>query len=214
MSDLTPLFDAAAQALVDAPPAHDLAHVRRVVHNVELLCAQTEADAAIAVPAAVLHELVNLPKNHPDSHRSGDLCAEAARALLRQLNWPEERAEAVARCIAEHAWSKGAAPTSLEAAVLQDADRLDAIGAIGVARCMAVCGELNRPLYSPEDPLAHQRELDDRRFGLDHFFKKLLRIDERLNTDAARALAAPRLQFLRQFVDQLASELGVEAQRA
>ena len=207
MTDPTQLWLAAEQALVGAGPAHDIRHVRRVTALARHLCRQLGARQDVVVPAAILHELVNLPKDHPRSSRSGDLCAEAARELLRSLGWSPSHTEEVCACIRDHSWSKGAEPPTIEAAILQDADRLDAIGAIGVARCMATCGEIGRPLYQEDDPFCTEREPDDRRYGLDHVFKKLLRIEERLNTVPARAIAKQRTAFLRQFVDQLAHEL-------
>jgi HD superfamily phosphodiesterase len=82
----------------------------------------------------------------------------------------------IATCIREHAFSRGTAPTTLEGEVLQDADRLDAIGAIGIARCMATCAEMRRPFYAPSDPFCGALEPDDKRCGIDHFYRKLLRI--------------------------------------
>lgn len=207
MTDLSPLWNAAEHALIGAAPAHDIEHVRRVTATAIRLAHAVGADLTVVTAASILHELVNLPKDHPRSAESGDLCAEAARTLLTDLGWPAPTVRAVAQCIADHAWSKGAAPASLEASVLQDADRLDAIGAIGIARCMATSGELGRRLYDPSDPFCDTRAPDDQDNALDHVFRKLLRIEDRLNTDAARALARERTAFLRHFVDTLRDEL-------
>jgi uncharacterized protein len=203
-----PLLAAARAACAGRGPAHDLAHVLRVARIAARLAHEVGADVEIARTAALLHELVNLPKDHPESHTSGDRCALAALDLLRRHGWAEERAAAVAACIRDHAWSKGAAPPSLEAAVLQDADRLDAIGAIGVARCFATAGELGGALVDAEDPWAERRPLDDKRFAADHFQRKLLHIGQGLHTAPARALAAERTAFLRAFLDQLAREVA------
>ena len=140
----------------------------------------------VAVGAALLHELVNLPKDHPESRRSGDLCAEAAAGLLRAEAIDPARAAQICACIRDHGFSKGVLPESLAARVLQDADRLDAIGAIGVARCFATCNAMRTPFYSELDPLCREREPDDKRFGLDHFFRKLLRIPDGLHTASAQ----------------------------
>jgi uncharacterized protein len=158
--------------------AHDWSHVLRVANLADRLAREEGGDVDVAVGAALLHELVNLPKDHPESHQSGDRCAVAARALLVDLGWPDDRCDAVAACIAAHGWSKGAAPPSLEAAVLQDADRLDAIGAIGVARCFATAGSMRSALYAEQDPLCTSRIPEDRRYAVDHFRKKLLLLSE------------------------------------
>ena len=87
------------------------------------------------------------------------------------------------------------------------ADRLDAIGAIGVARCMATCADMKRPFYAPEDPFCRSREPDDKQWGIDHFYKKLFRIPERLHTATARALPEERTQAMRAFLAQLEREI-------
>lgn len=198
----------AAQAMpADADPAHDILHVRRVAALASTISAAEGADAAVAVGAALLHELVNLPKNHPESARSGDLCADAAAVLLAEEGVEADRAAAICACIRDHAFSKGVTPTSLEARVLQDADRLDAIGAIGVARLFATCTAMRTPFYSEDDPLCRTRTPEDRRFGLDHFFKKLLKLPAGLHTASARALAEPRERLMVEYLAQFEREL-------
>ena len=192
-------------------PAHDFFHVERVVANVmsiargEAVSAEVEAAAATA---ALLHELFTLPKNHPDSARAGDRCAEKARELLEGEGAPPWLALPVCAAIRDHSFSKGALPDAVESRVLQDADRLDALGAIGLARMWATCADMKRPFYAPEDPFCASRAPDEKRWGLDHVFTKLLRIGGRLHTETARAMAEPRVAFLREYVDQLRRELS------
>lgn len=206
---LARLAELAGQAMpADADPAHDILHVRRVAALARSIAEAEGADVFVAVAAALLHELVNLPKNHPDSSRSGDLCAEAAAALLRAEAVEPARAAEICACIRDHAFSKGVLPTTLAARVLQDADRLDAIGALGVARCFATCNAMRTPFYSERDPLCRERDPDDKRFGLDHFFKKLLRIPEGLHTASARRLAAPRVALMQAYLQHFERELA------
>jgi len=207
VNELDLLRLSAAAACEGRPPAHDLSHVERVTALARTIAEAEGARLDVVVPAALLHELVNLPKGHPDSPRSGDLCAVAADEVLREAGVELVRRNAIVACIRDHAFSKGATPPSREAAVLQDADRLDAIGAVGVARCFATCTELKRPLFAPEDPFCDERSPDDKAFGLDHFFKKLLLLEEGMHTATARALAAPRTAFLRAYLAALRSEL-------
>ncbi|MGC4000724.1 MAG: HD domain-containing protein [Anaeromyxobacter sp.] len=199
----------AERVLVDAEPAHDFTHVLRVVKNAAILARAEGANHDICHVAALLHELVNLPKNHPESHRSGELCAQAAFALLDAEGFAADFRDSVTECIRVHAFSAGKTASTLEAQILQDADRLDAIGAIGIARCFATCASMKRPFHCPEDPFAHRREPNDKEFGIDHFFKKLLKIPERLTTQTARLLAEERVAFLRQYLQQLGAEIGV-----
>jgi len=154
----------AARTLASADPAHDWLHVTRVERSAEQIAEAEGAATAIVRAAATLHEVFSYPKDHPESHRSGERCAEVALEMMRDEQVDEADARSVAECIRVHPFSAGITPTSLEARVLQDADRLDAIGAIGVARCFATCAKMNRPFYDEADPFARNREHDDKRF--------------------------------------------------
>ncbi len=204
-------LEAAARARTQSnEPAHDFFHVERVITNARAIARGERlppASEAVVVTAALLHELFTLPKNHPDSANAGDRCAADARELLRELDAPPSLIEAASSAIRDHSFSKGVVPQALESRVLQDADRLDAIGAIGLARMWATCADMKRPFYSPVDPFCTTRAPDDKLWGLDHVFKKLLAIPARLHTDTARSLAEDRVAFLRLYVDQLRSEL-------
>ncbi|AKU92133.1 metal-dependent phosphohydrolase [Vulgatibacter incomptus] len=201
------LVEAARRAAEGADPAHDFAHVLRVVSSAGRIAEAEGADREIATTAALLHELFNHPKGHPESHLSGERCSELALALLIDEGWPVARAEAVAYAIRVHPFSLGVVPVTLEGKVVQDADRLDSIGAIGIARCFATTSTMKRPFYDPEDPFCARREPDDKRWGVDHFYRKLLRIPDVLHTATARRLAAERAGFMERFLEQLGSEL-------
>lgn len=207
---LLPLRDAAERAAAGADPAHDLLHVLRVTENARRIAEGEGADLRIVLPAALLHELFNYPKGHPQTHRSGEVCAERAAALLRAEGWGPPLVEAIAYAIRVPPFSAGIAPATLEAKVLQDADRLDAIGAIGIARCFATCSSMGRPFYDPADPFCETREPDDKRWGLDHFYRKLLRIPDRLHTETARRMAEGRVAFLERFIAELRGEIGAD----
>lgn len=201
--------EAAARAR-STEPAHDFFHVERVVGNAHAISrgeGVSEDTEAIAATAALLHELFTLPKNHPDSARAGDRCAEKARELLDVEGAPTWLIGPVCSAIRDHSFSKGVVPEALASRLLQDADRLDALGAIGLARMWATCADMKRPFYAPDDPLCVTRAPDDKEWGLDHVFKKLLVIPERLHTSTARTLAAERVTFLRTYVEQLGREI-------
>ena len=204
-------LEAEASALArSAEPAHDFFHVERVVGNALAIARGEKAGDEVegtAATAALLHELFTLPKNHPDSSRAGDRCAEKARDLLEIEGAPTWLIAPVSAAIRDHSFSKGVVPEALSSRILQDADRLDALGAIGLARMWATCADMKRPFYSPDDPLCATRAPDDKLWGLDHVFKKLLVIPDRLHTETARALAAERVAFLRTYVEQLGREI-------
>lgn len=189
--------------------AHDLGHVRRVVSRARRLAEVEGADLGVVVPAAWLHDCVVVPKGHPDRARASALAAEAAVRWLGGRGFPADRLAAVAHAVEAHSFSAGVAPRTAEAAVVQDADRLDALGAIGLARCYATAGATGAALAHPTDPLHRtDRPLDDRRFATDHVFAKLLRLPETMRTAAGRREAERRTAFLRAFLDQLADETG------
>ena len=194
--------------VADAEPAHDALHVKRVMANARRIAEAEGADADVAVTAALLHELFNHPKNHPESSRSGDMCADHAEALLTDHGFGDPFRAQVAYCIRVHAFSRGIVPETLEGRVLQDADRLDAIGAIGIARCFATSAEMKRPFYASEDPFCRQRAPDDKQWGIDHFYRKLLRLGDGLHTATARALAGERIAFMRGYLAQLEREIS------
>ncbi len=198
----------AVRACEGRNPAHDALHVARVTRLAGVLARAEGADETVCVLAALLHELVNLPKHHPDSARSGDLCAVEVERVLAGEGLDASLVARVVACVRDHAFSKGALPEALEARVLQDADRLDALGAVGVARCMATCAETGTPFYQPEDPLCVSRIPDDKRWGLDHFYRKLLGLPAGMHTPTARAMAAERAAFCRLFLTQFARELA------
>jgi uncharacterized protein len=198
---------AALARVATAEPAHDALHVKRVMGNARRIAEAEAADIEVAVTAALLHELFNYPKNHPESSRSGDVCAEQALALLGEHGFDSVFAERVAYCVRMHSFSRGILPETLEGKVLQDADRLDAIGAIGIARCFATSADMKRPFYAADDPFCRAREPDDKQWGIDHFYKKLLRIAEGLHTATARAMARDRVDFMRGYLAQLEREI-------
>ncbi len=190
-----------------ADPAHDLAHLDRVWSNAEQIGGDT-VDRPVLLAACYLHDLVNLPKDSPDRDRASSLAAEAAAPILRELGFNTDSITATQHAIAAHSFSAGLTPETEEARILRDADRLDALGAIGIARCFAVSGALNRPLYEPADPFARHRELDDKAHALDHFRVKLLALPADMLTTRGRALAQTRAARMIAFLNDLGDEIG------
>ena len=206
---LTPT-EAALRAFIltrlPADPAHDITHVERVVANARLIAEAEGAYLAVVVPAAWLHDCVSYPKNHPDRTLSSRHAAALAIDWLRSEGTPAALLPAIGHAIEAHSFSASIVADTLEAKVVQDADRLEALGAIGIARCLMVGGALGRPLYSGDDPFCETREPDDQRFTIDHFYRKLFHVGETLHTAAARHEAAARIDFMRAFLKQLGAE--------
>jgi len=195
------------EASEQADTAHDISHIMRVVKVAKQLAFEEQADFAVVVPAAWLHDCVSLPKNHADRVKASTLAGDKAVELLASIGYPTEFFNAIHHAITAHSYSANITPETLEAKIVQDADRLDALGAIGIARCMQVSGALNRTLYSLEDPFCEYRALDDSQFAIDHFYNKLFNLTNKLNTDAAQAEGRKRERFMREFLSQLAHEV-------
>lgn len=187
--------------------AHDIDHIERVVATARQLGECEGADLAILEPAAWLHDCVAVAKDHPQRKQASLLAANRAVEFLQQINYPQQYHSAIHHAIVAHSFSANVSPETLEAKILQDADRMDALGAIGIARCILVGGKLNRQLYSSIDPLCGTREPDDSVYTLDHFFTKLLTLGDSMNTQAAKAEAQRRSVYMREFLIQLQSEL-------
>ncbi len=191
--------------------SHDINHARRVMREaLRIGAVEGAADETVIIAAAYLHDWVNLPKNHPDRASASRLSAEAARPILTSLGFEVDRIDAACHAILAHSFSASIEPQTVEAKAIQDADRLEAIGAIGLARVFAINGQLGASLFDGEDPFAEHRALDDRRYAIDHFQVKLLRLPETMRTDAGRAIAFERAEVLRSFLRSLAAELGKE----
>lgn len=192
---------------VGGDAAHDLEHVRRVVVNARRLAAAENARLEIVLPAAWLHDCVAVAKDSPERRRASQLAAAQALTWLREWGWAAAWLPDIAHAIEAHSFSAGIAPRTVEARVLQDADRLDALGAVGLARCLMLGGEMGRQLYVPGDPFAARRPLDDHAACVDHFYTKLLTLAATMQTETGRTDAEQRTNFLRGYLTQLQREL-------
>ena len=192
----------------DADAAHDRAHIERVVTTARRLARIEDAHLEVVVPAAWLHDCVVVPKDDPRRAQASQRAAEAATDFLRGTGYPDHWIDAIGHAIEAHSYSGTVQPDTIEAEVVQDADRLDALGAVGIARCFMVGGDLGTAFYDPEDPFCESRAPDDATYSLDHFYAKLLRLPDTMQTTAGRKEAERRVQFMQSYLDQLASEIG------
>ena len=190
--------------------SHDSAHLRRVWVNARAILAGEAADAEIVAAAVLLHDCVAVEKSSPLRAQASRLAAARARDVLAGLGWASERIEAVAHAIAAHSFSADIAPQTIEARIVQDADRLDAIGCIGVARCFYTAGRMGSALYDADDPRAATRPLDDARYALDHFRAKLLGLHEGFQTETGARMAAERARRIAGFLTDFEHEIGAD----
>lgn len=207
----SPFEDLAADLLPHAFSAddgsHDAAHLLRVWKNAAAIAEVEGGDLRMIAAAVLLHDCVSVEKNSPLRAQASRLAAEKASTLLRERGWAEADIEAVAHAILTHSFSANLSPETLEAKILQDADRLDAIGMVGAARCFYIAGRMGSALYDPLDPLAEQRPLDDKAYAIDHFETKLFRLADGFQTEAGQQMALERQAKLRQVLAMMLEEI-------
>ena len=190
-------------------PSHDISHALRVMSLARTIAKAEKADQDIVIPAALFHDIVNYPKNHPKRHFSSNESAKLAEVILKNLTtYPKEKIKKVCESIRQCSFSKGISHDFIEAKVLQDADSLEATGAISIMRTFASAGNMGRQFYNEADPFCETRSPDDSRFALDLFFSRLLKVQDRLYTKTAQKIAKRRTLFLKKFIDSLKKDLG------
>ncbi|MBW7911011.1 MAG: HD domain-containing protein [Alphaproteobacteria bacterium] len=201
----------AVQLYPPSDPSHDILHIRRVVRMARKLAAAEGADIRVVEPAAWFHDCVIVAKNDPRRAEASRLSADAAIGMLRDMGYDAALFDAIHHAIAAHSYSAAITPETAEAKIVQDADRLDGLGAIGIARCFTVGALLSRPFYQDGDILAARRAPDDKAQTIDHFFVKLFKTVDTLQTAAGRAEGARRAAFMRDYLARFAAEAGEDA---
>jgi uncharacterized protein len=189
--------------------SHDAAHIIRVWKNTQTIQAIEGGNLNILVAACLLHDCVAVEKNAPSRPQASRLAAARAAELLLELNWENDGIEAICHAVEAHSFTAGIKPVTLEARILQDADRLDAIGSLGVARCFYTGGRIGSSLYELDDPGAKCRPLDDSRYVLDHFYSKLFNLASGFQTGTGARLARIREDRMRRFINEFQEEAGI-----
>ena len=190
-----------------ADNAHDINHIKRVVKTARELARCEQANMAVVLPAAWLHDCLAVAKDDPRRPQASAMAAEKAGALLTNWDYPDQHIPAIKHAIEAHSFSADIECQTLEAQIVQDADRMDAIGAIGVARTIMVGTTLGNPLTNNEDPFCYHRKPDDCVAMVDHFYTKLLHLKDSFHTKAAQQEAERRHQFMLDFLQQLEQEV-------
>lgn len=192
---------------VPADAAHDISHVRRVVKNVTYLTEFEEANSLVTLPSAWLHDCVAVAKDSPLRAQGSRLAAEAATDFLASIGYPADLLPETYHAIEAHSYSANIPTRSLEAEIVQDADRLDSLGAIGIARCLLVGGRLNLQMFHHDDPFCDDRKPDDSRYTIDHFYAKLFKLPDTMKTEAGRTEAMRRAKLMQRYLDDLRKEM-------
>lgn len=188
-------------------PAHDILHFERVVGLAKKISANEGGNLKVIIPAAWLHDYVAVPKNDPRRSQASRLSAQEALRFLREVDYDSSLFDQIAHAIEAHSFSAAIQCQTLDAQIVQDADRLDGLGAVGIARCFVTAGLLKRPLYNPNDPFCSNRSPDDSLYTIDHFYRKLFKVAEGLQTESGRQEGARRVQVMKEFISNLGREL-------
>ena len=188
---------------------HDWTHIQRVTSTATHLCEKEEADLFIVTASALLHDLID--DKVVESEEEG---RKELSAWMTELGIDDTRQQKVFSVITTISYKGGTGKkvTSLEAEIVQDADRLDAIGAVGIARCFLYAGSKGHVLYDDSIPVRDKMSLSDYRNAptpaLNHFYEKLLKLKELMNTSAGREEAEKRHLFMEQFLNEFYREIG------
>lgn len=191
-------------------PSHDMAHFIRVARMA--LAFRTE-ESFINIPernviaAALLHDVVNLPKNHPDAKKASEESAELARDILPGYGFHKDDIHDISDAVLNHSFSRGQIPETNLGKIIQDADRIESLGILGIIRTISVGTQMGGLFFDSVDPWAHKRDLNDQSFMIDHFFKKLFKLPKTLNTKAAKNLAQKRVETMEVFLSNLGEEI-------
>jgi len=193
--------------IMDNDSAHDFEHIMRVYKNAQKMCKKEKANEKLILSAALLHDIVSYPKSDKRSKLSSIQSAKKSKLILKKYDFSEEEITIVSDAICDHSFSQNKTPSTIEGKILQDADRLDAMGAIGIARVFATGGSLKRPFYNIDDPFCKKRKPDDKVWTVDHFYQKLLKLESLMNTKSGKMEAKKRTKVLKEFLNQLKQEI-------
>ena len=207
MRSIKKLKSEVQKKLAKNDPAHDFEHIMRVYKNAEKIGKQERANMTLVRPAVLLHDVVSYPKSDKRSKNSSTHSSLQAAKILKRFGYNGHEIGIITQAIREHSFSKGMIPTTLEGKILQDADRLDALGAIGRARTFAIGGIEQRMFYNKTDPFCQKRIPNDQEWTLDHFYKKLLLLEKIINTKTAKKEARSRTKIMKRFLNDLKKEI-------
>jgi uncharacterized protein len=187
--------------------AHDFLHITRVYKNAQEIAKHEKVNIKLVLAAVLLHDVVQFPKSDKRSKTASVKSALLAEKLLSKYSFTKKEIKIISDAIRDHSYSRNKVPKTLEGKILQDADRLDALGAMGIARTFSVGGSEKRKLYNELDPFCQKRKPDDKSWTVDHFYRKLLLLEKNMHTAYARKEARRRTKFMRRFIAELKKEI-------
>ena len=193
------------------PTSHDYLHILRVL-RISNYIAENEKlsfeEKFLLEIACLLHDIAIPLKSSKENHAIES--SKIAFKFLSKLELDEKYIDLICSAIAEHSWSKQSKSSSKISAILQDADRIDALGTIGFAR-MIIYGEyMKRKLHHPNEIIPRNREINDNEYTLDHVYTKLIKIPEKMNTKIGRKIAEIRIKKLISLIEEFEREFWIK----
>ncbi len=183
------------KTFLDEGTGHDYFHIERVVTNAKKILETENADPFLVELAAWTHDIGDYKL-----HNGVDKSEELIRKFLESIHVEDESIENVLEIVSQVSFSKGNKPTTIEAEIVQDADRLDAIGAVGIARCFAYGGSVGNILYNPYD---NSKDAS----SVQHFYDKLFKLKDLMNTETAKEIALSRHRYMEKFIEEFYQEV-------
>ena len=183
------------KTFLDEGTGHDYFHIERVVTNAKKILETEDADPFLVELAAWTHDIGDYKL-----HDGVDKSEKLIRSFLESIQVKEETIVRVLEIVSQVSFSKGNKPTTIEAEIVQDADRLDAIGAVGIARCFAYGGSVGSILYNPYD---NSKDAS----SVQHFYDKLFRLKDLMNTKTAKQIAEKRHLYMENFIQEFYQEV-------
>ncbi|MFC4404969.1 HD domain-containing protein [Gracilibacillus xinjiangensis] len=193
--------------LIDEKSGHDWLHIKRVKETALEIALKEGADPFVVTLAALLHDLADEKIVESEDEALVDI-----KNFLLKLGVDTLDIQHILTTITTMSFKGGNSPPveTLEAQVVQDADRLDAMGAIGIARCFIYAGKVGSPIYDPQlevrDQMSIEEYRNDKTSAIHHFYEKLLKLKDLMNTKTAKELATSRHEFMEMFLEQFYHE--------
>jgi len=206
-SQKSSLLTLARSVISNADPSHDMLHALRVLKLVERIGEAESANLDVLIPAALFHDAISYPKNDPRSKLSSIESGELVTKILEELVWyPKELIPKVSAAITKCSFTKNLPKDNIEEYILQDADMMEVLGALGVARIFSSGGQMSRAFYDETNPTGEGREVGIN--NLDMFSTRLMAAANRLHTKTAQEIGKSRLEFLKTFKKQFIEEIS------
>lgn len=200
-------LSAEVQQRIKNDSAHDFSHIMRVYKNAQQIAKYEKANKKLVLASVLLHDIVQFPKSDKRSKTASIKSAQLAEKILTKYDFTKKEIKIISDAIRDHSYSRKKIPKTLVGKILQDADRLDALGAIGIARTFSVGGSEKRKLYNELDPFCQKREPDDKSWTVDHFYRKLFLLEKKMHTTYAKKEAKRRTRLMRGFIAELKKEI-------